>query len=499
MIKIFCDKKEKDLVNFWNHMVFHPTNSIEDPWGQQHLDKLAEDKAVQIVRIYTMFEESVTLGENGELQYDFSLNDLRIDELLKRGFTPYLAYGFFPGFLSVEQGEDLISHRYKDNLLYRSYMTDYSKWEEMCYAYTSHIVERYGLEQVSGWYLHCYNEPDLRHFFYWNAPSYQDRAAEYCKMYEAFVKGLNAVSLKLKIGGVALSEGPTHFEFLEYFLNFVKEKNLKLDFLSYHSYGTGPRGMIEGTKPLNVKGAIANTMYVKRIAKLCGFGDIPTVCDEWGACTEGYLGTDKCSDFIFRENEIYAVYFTKMLTLYDEMGLYDPQLICMSGSHHLKVDFGGHRNFFSKNFYPKPIFNAYVLAARLGKEKLYHYAELDCEDVSIMATRHEDGHLSILLGYADDNFTRRLKPLVNTITFAGLTKPCRVTGWRIDADHANAIRKFKELGQPAEPTEEQKAAIREFGALKPEDLGIVVPESPTMEFRMENNATLLLELEPLEN
>ena len=40
MIKIFCDKKEKDLVNFWNHMVFHPTNSIEDAWGQQHLDKL---------------------------------------------------------------------------------------------------------------------------------------------------------------------------------------------------------------------------------------------------------------------------------------------------------------------------------------------------------------------------------------------------------------------------------------------------------------------------
>lgn len=494
MIKIFCDKKEKDLVNFWNHMVFHPTNSIEDAWGQQHLDKLAEDKAVQIVRIYSMFEESVTLGEDGQLQYDFTMNDLRIDELLKRGFTPYIGYAFFPGFLSAEQDEELVSHRYKNNLLYRSYMTDYSKWEEMCRVYTQHIVDRYGLEQVSKWYLHCYNEPDLRHFFYLNAPSYRERAAEYCKMYEAFVKGLNAVSEKLMIGGVALSEGTTHFQFLEYFLNYVKEKNLKLDFLSYHSYGTGPKGMIEGTKPLNVKGAIANTMYVKRIAKLCGFGDVPTVCDEWGACTEGYLGTDKCSDFIFRENEIYAVYFTKMLTLYDEMGLHDPQLICMSGSHHLKVDFGGHRNFFTKNFYPKPIFNAYVLAARLGSEKLYHYADLDCEDVSVMATRHTDGHLAILLGYADDNFTRQLKPLVNTVELSGLTKKYKITGWRIDADHANAIRKFKELGQPAEPTEEQKAAIREFGALKPEDLGTVSPENPVFELRMENNATLLLEL-----
>jgi len=74
---------------------------------------------------------------------------------------------------------------------------------------------------------------------------------------------------------------------------------------------------------------------------------------------------------------------------------------------------------------------------------------------------------------------------------------CKVTGWRIDADHANPIRKFKELGQPAEPTEAQKAAIREFGALKPEDLGTVSPEAPILELRMENNATLLLEIEAI--
>jgi len=169
----------------------------------------------------------------------------------------------------------------------------------------------------------------------------------------------------------------------------------------------------------------------------------------------------------------------------------------MSGSHGLKVDFGGHRNFFTKNFYPKPIFNAYVLAAKLGSEKLYHYAELDCEDVSIMPTKHADGHMSILLCYADDAFTRQLKPLSVDVTFAGITKDYTVTGWRIDADHANAIRKFKELGQPADPTEEQKAAIREFGALKPEALGTVTAENPVLTVKMENNATLLLELTPV--
>ena len=497
MIKIHTDKVEKELVNFWNHMVFHPTNAIEDDWGKQHLEKMAEDKAVQIVRIYSMFEECVTEGENGELVFDFSMSDYRIDYLLSKGFTPYLGYTFFPRFMSAEQDEALVRNRYKNTQLVRSYMKDYSQWEEMCRVYTQHLVDRYGEDTVAQWYIHCYNEPDLSVFFYINAPTWQDRAAEYCKMYEAFVKGMNAVSTKLKIGGLALSESTFHLHFLEYWLNFVREKNLKLDFISYHAYGTGPRSVREGTHPIDVKGSLTNIQAIKRIAKMCGFGDTPMVCDEWGACTEGYLGVDDCAKFVFRENEIYAAYFAKMISFYDEAGITDPRLVCMSGSHNLKVDFGGHRNFFSKNFYPKPIYNAFVLGAKLGNRKLYYYADQDRPDVSVMPTIHDDGHMSVLLCYADDGFVRDLKPEIFDVLMSGLTGSYKVTGWRIDANHANAIRKFKELGEPADPTEEQKAAIREFGALKPEDLGVVTVENPVLTVKMENNATLLLEFEPI--
>ena len=43
MIKILTNNVEKQLKNFWNHIVFHPTDAIEDEWGQQYLDKIAED------------------------------------------------------------------------------------------------------------------------------------------------------------------------------------------------------------------------------------------------------------------------------------------------------------------------------------------------------------------------------------------------------------------------------------------------------------------------
>ncbi|MBQ4315752.1 MAG: hypothetical protein IJC42_00490, partial [Oscillospiraceae bacterium] len=100
MIKVFCDQKEKDLKNFWGHIVFHPTNAIEDDWGKAYLDKIAEDGAAKTIRIYSMFEESVTLGDNGEIKYDFSLNDKRIDYLVSKGFDLFIAYGFIPTWLA---------------------------------------------------------------------------------------------------------------------------------------------------------------------------------------------------------------------------------------------------------------------------------------------------------------------------------------------------------------------------------------------------------------
>ena len=75
MLNIYTDKKQKDLVKFWDGIVFHPTDAIEDDWGQRILNRISEDKAVKMVRIYTMMEDIVTLDEQGQMQYDFELND----------------------------------------------------------------------------------------------------------------------------------------------------------------------------------------------------------------------------------------------------------------------------------------------------------------------------------------------------------------------------------------------------------------------------------------
>ena len=95
MIKI-QDQVIKKLPKFWNHALFHPTDAVEDPWGKRILDRMAADGAIKTIRIYSMLEDIVYIGEDGELCYDFRVSDLRLDYLLEKGYDLLIAYAGIP-------------------------------------------------------------------------------------------------------------------------------------------------------------------------------------------------------------------------------------------------------------------------------------------------------------------------------------------------------------------------------------------------------------------
>jgi len=499
MIRIFTDKKEKDLKNFWGHIVFHPPNAIEDDWGRLYLDKIAEDGAAKTVRIYSMFEEMVTLDENGEMQFDFSKNDARIDYLLGKGFKPHISYGFFPPWLAAEQEEDFLRCRYKDANFYASYPSDYSKWEEICRVYTKHLIDRYGEGNVIKWRVHCYNEPDSWAFFHKSADR-RGRVLEYFKLYEAFVRGVTSACDKIQLGGPALAENPRSHEFYTDFLELVRKNGTRLDFITFHAYGTAGHHLKQGMEVFDTRGSLHQILDLIRLAKMYGFGDVPFLADEWGAVTAGYSGKEQNSLFEFRENEKYAAYFVRMLTLYDELNLpVEEMMICLSGQHDLEEDFGGHRNFFSKSCYPKPIYNAHVLANKLGDEKLHYYTERDHDEyVSVLPSRHSaDGHMSILLCYADDTFTAKRPTDDFEVKFSNLDQEYKIVKYVIDKTHANAYTKFLELGGPQNASAEVQQQIRDAGALVAEECGTVSPQNEFITLTMTENAVVLLELYPV--
>ncbi|MBQ8396584.1 MAG: hypothetical protein IJX53_00115 [Clostridia bacterium] len=454
--------------NFWNHCHFHPTDAIEDAWGRRILDRLAADGAVRTVRMYTMLEDIVYRDENGALAYDFRVNDLRLDYMIERGFNILLSFNFMPECIASDPtSTSCVSKnktRYKGKLINTSAPTDYRLWEEICYTYAAHIIARYGIERVSQWYCQCFNEPDIQPFFLSQLPddATETRLREYCKLYAAFARGLRRASPQMRIGGPALAR---HQSFLGGFLDFVRENDLQLDFISIHSYGTSPARLNAGTRPLTVQNNLAKCRACFDTIAAHGFGDTELVIDEWGAASAGFFNRDECPELMFRETEVFSAYYVKLIDILIRSGLpVSKMLICLSGQHEMTEDFSGFRNFFTLNFIAKPIYNAYLLAAKLGEGLLE--AEHAVEDLAVIPTKTADGGYAVLLTYAGEHFEPDLPAITETLTFAEDIAGRQITVWRIDRETTNPYRLREREGMTA-PTAEQLNVLREEGRLRP--------------------------------
>ena len=491
--RIYTNDRVKELTNFWNCIQFHPTDAIEDDWGQRILNRIAEDKSVQMVRIYTMMEDIVTMDENGNLQYDFELNDLRLDYMIEKGFDILLDYNFIPPCIAekpdVRSCVSKNKTRYKGKLIVTSAPKDYALWEEICYQYTKHIVERYGEERVTSWYLHCFNEPDIPEFFLSDLDRSDEsvaiRCREYCKLYKGFVGGIRKVSTKLHIGGPTLAH---RLDFLENFLNYVKENDLQLDFVCGHSYGTNPRDLNSGANVIRTSNNIQIFQNIRNVVDNV-FPGKELVIDEWGISSCGFYNREECPKLMFRENEIMAVYFGKMVTELVELDINLSRLmICLSGQHEMVEDFSGFRNLFTLNHIAKPIYNAYRLMRRLGGELLR--AETDNEHLKVLATA-EGEKRTVLLTYSAAKMQEDVLPTVEeTIQLQGLEGEKNVTVYRIDADHMNPYNLFLKNGYTKDLTPEQLAILKEEGNLK---VAEEVTTTGEIKLTIPNNSFILLE------
>lgn len=499
MIKIYNEvvKKQK---NFWNHCLFHPTDAIEDPWGKRILDQIAEDKAIQTVRIYTMFEDIVSLDEKGNLRYDFTESDVRMDYLLEKGYDLLLAYAGMPDciarFENGKQSNSKNKTRYKGKLWNTSPPKTPELWEEVCYQYTKHIVERYGVDRVNGWHCQCFNEPDMPGFFMKDEPIESlRRVEEYVSMYEGFVRGVRRAGTTIPVGGPTLS---SNLFFLEEFLKIARDKRLEIDYLTLHFYGTDPAYLNTGDHGLSVWGNLDRQRPKIDLIQKYGFGDTPIIADEWGASTMGFFNKEECKFLMFRETEINSAYFVRFIYFLIRSGWNIQKLmICLSGQHEMTEDFSGFRNFFTLNFIKKPIYNAYILASKLGENLLRCSADIVTrvptgdDIVTLVPTKRDDGSYAVLLCYGEGNFLVPAEDREETFEFEEDISDKTVTVWAIDKEHTNPYRLAQRNGW-TDLTKEQIEILREEGNLKPV---LVTKGVKSLHLKLTAGATFLITAE----
>ena len=491
------ERETRTVQNFWNNIHFHPTDAIEDAWGQKILNTIAQDGAVQTIRMYAMLEDIVTRDETGALQYDFTLNDLRLDYLISHGFTVLICYAFQPPCIAADENHlSSVSKnktRYKGKMINTSRVKDFDAWEEICYQYTRHIVDRYGLERVKTWYLQCYNEPDILQFFMGELPNTpeaaMERLPEYLKLYRGFARAVERVSPNLRIGQCIACM----LNFFEGFLKAAKEEQLKLDFICLHNYGAPPAEVTDGTKRFSAHNNYENHRAYQEIIDRY-FPEKPILTDEWGAMSWGFMNCEEYPVLTFRENSVFAVYFGKMITEYIEKRVkMEKMILCLSGQHEMTVDFSGFRNFFTLHFIKKPIYNAFLLTKRL-KETVLSVTGTD-ENLSVLPTKDVRGNYAILTAYADEYFEKPLPALNETLEIEAVRGDYHVRVWRIDETHTNPYTLFQRAGYTNDLTEEQIERLRAEGNMVPaEEYDAVFDGTARIRLTATDNALLLAEL-----
>ena len=452
----------RPVSNFWNNFHFHPTDAVEDQWGQRILKQVAADHAAQYVRLYTMFEEFVTVDEKGALVCDFRRQDKRFDLMVAAGYKLLLCFNFMPVDMAADPNT-LSGRRYKDQRFCRSIPRDYAQWRELCRLQTAHLVERYGEETVSQWRFHCWNEPDLGFwiypkFFFECTPEEQEfKITEYCKLYDYFEAGVHAACPAVPVGGPSVGHYKDFFARVMRHVssepNYVTGRiGTRIDFVSLHCYSSIPQDIHD---PLRYRVApesiVAQYRRYRAIMAEHGLGDRPVFIDEWAAAAEGYLGCDRDPRMRFRETEFYAAFYFRLIDLMGRLKIPpERMMICLSGQDAGSIDFDGHRTFFTVSGYRKPIYNAFALAARLGETRLPVDGDF-AEHTGAVATRRADGAVAVALYRHESDFgaDEATEPVRLAVT--GLPARFTVRRTRIDALFSNACTAWGRVGCPEHP------------------------------------------------
>ncbi len=192
---------------------------------QTQLSTVQHEIGFEYIRFHGILHDDMGVyreDKAGHPQYNFQYVDALYDALLQQHIRPFVELGFMPSALA--SGSKTIFW-WKGNV---TPPKDPAKWNALIRAFTAHMVERYGRNEVAQLYFEVWNEPDLRDGFWTGTLD------DYLALYKNTAEAIKAECPQCRVGGPA-SAMPYAFE--EAFEKYVVANNVPADFVSSHAYG----------------------------------------------------------------------------------------------------------------------------------------------------------------------------------------------------------------------------------------------------------------------
>lgn len=189
---------------------------------QQQLKQVKEDCDFKYIRFHGVFHDDMGVyfeDENGNPIYNWQYVDKLYDYILEIGMKPFVELSFTPSTMTDEE---------KTVFWWKGNINPPRSWEvyhQFVQAFTQHLTDRYGEEEVKTWYFEVWNEPNL-HFFF------SGTQEEYFEMYKQAVTAVRNVCNDYVVGGPATAGVGWIPETIEYGI----KNNVPVDFISTHAY-----------------------------------------------------------------------------------------------------------------------------------------------------------------------------------------------------------------------------------------------------------------------
>ncbi|MGC1905154.1 MAG: hypothetical protein WA715_15140 [Candidatus Acidiferrum sp.] len=443
-VEIDPDAAPHPFPHFWEQM-FGSGRAILSLRADYRHD-LREVKRItdfEYIRFHAIFQDEVGLYDedaSGKPVYNFSYVDQIYDGLLANKVRPFIEMSFMPKKLTSDPNA-LHAFWYKQNV---APPKDWDKWGAMIEAFTKHLVDRYGIEEVSKWYFEVWNEPNLD--FWVGNP----KDETYFHLYDEGAKAVKRVSTRLRVGGPATAQAA----WADKFLAHTKEQDIPVDFVSTHVYGNDKAEDVFGTH----EKVSRNDMVCRSVKKVhdqivaSAYPKMPLIWSEFNAAYDNETAvTDSAYMGPYMANTIrecdglteYMSYWT-FSDVFEEQGV-------------VKTPFYGGFGLIAERDIPKAAFNDFALLHRLGDTRLNAASD------SVLVTRRNDGSLVVA---AWNLFLPEEagSPKSMTLKFKGVTAgSAKVT--IVDKDHGSPLPEFERLGSPVSPTVAQIASLRKAAAM----------------------------------
>ena len=375
---VAADPNEQTHGNFFEYKV------LNIPYARTHDSNYSSDYGgPHTVDIHVLFPD-FSRNPDDPAAYDFTNTDAYLQTIAAAGTQVFFRLG------------ESIEHTVKKYAIFPP--KDYLKWAKIC----EHVIRHYNEGWANGFHLgikywEIWNEPDLD-IDRWNTRprTWGGTPEQFYEFYEVTANYLNKTFPDLMIGGPALC---WEENWAETFLQRMRQKNVGLDFFSWHIYER------------RVSEIVGKVRRIRALLDRNGFENVASNLNEWNYI-KGW--TD---EFMYSLSEIASVKgaaFTSavMSACQDEpvdmLMYYDFRPSSFNGAFD-RVTFRPTKTYYA--------FYAWDKLVQFGTQVKATVAD---DEIHATAARSKDGRLRVLVTrYSEDNNVTNIRPVNIKIEGAG--------------------------------------------------------------------------------